>query len=130
MQPEFEPLDPSSNGVYRVGGGLPALPGLIRLDGRSLATKAALLDALGQALDFPDYYGANWDALEECLQDLSWWQGPVRVLIEHAGCVPRHDLETLVAIWGEAAGLWARAGRPFLLLLQGVEGLIRLPKIG
>lgn len=28
------------------------------------------LDALGAALDFPDYYGRNLDALEDCLRDV------------------------------------------------------------
>ena len=40
------------------------------LDGWSLATKAELLDALGAALNFPDHYGRNLDALADCLTDL------------------------------------------------------------
>jgi hypothetical protein len=37
-----------------------------------LASKEALLEALSAALRFPDYFGGNWDALEECIRDLSW----------------------------------------------------------
>ena len=37
-----------------------------------LDDKAALLSWYSGALDLPAYYGSNWDALEECLRDLSW----------------------------------------------------------
>jgi hypothetical protein len=33
---------------------------------------AALHEALTSALQLPDHYGQNWDALDECLHDLSW----------------------------------------------------------
>lgn len=37
-----------------------------------ILSKIMLLEALGTALRFPDYYGTNWDAFEECVRDLSW----------------------------------------------------------
>lgn len=48
--------------------------------------RRALLGAIGDTLHFPDYYGRNLDALEECLGDLDrptvllWtgWQQAVR----------------------------------------------------
>jgi RNAse (barnase) inhibitor barstar len=42
--------------------------------------KAALFDELDRRLQFPDYFGGNWDALWECICDLSWLpHGPVVV---------------------------------------------------
>ena len=35
------------------------------------AAKREVLAAFGEALGFPDYYGANLDALNDCLQDLA-----------------------------------------------------------
>jgi hypothetical protein len=43
---------------------------LAAFDGTGISDAPALLKALGQALAFPAYYGANWDAAEECLGDL------------------------------------------------------------
>lgn len=42
------------------------------LDGAKIASKDALLRQLASAMEFPDYFGNNWDSLEECLRDLQW----------------------------------------------------------
>ncbi len=45
------------------------------LDGNNILTKQDFLREIGALLKFPDYYGNNWDALEECLGDIvSIWQ--------------------------------------------------------
>jgi RNAse (barnase) inhibitor barstar len=52
------------------------------VDGREIRTKAAMLDALATALDFPDYFGRNLDALNDLVNDLPpgrhtlVWQSP------------------------------------------------------
>jgi hypothetical protein len=50
-----------------------------------LATKEALLESLRAALPLPAYFGGNWDALEECLNDPGVL-GPALVELAH------HDL--------------------------------------
>jgi len=49
-----------------------------------LRRKRALLAAYHRALRLPDYFGWNWDALEECLGDLSWLAEPRRIVVVHA----------------------------------------------
>ena len=104
------------NGVHRVS--TPPAVTMPSLDGRLLGDKASLLAALGQALHFPGYYGANWDALDECLADLSWHSGPLRLLISHADRIPEDLRNNLIEIFVAAARQWAEAGRAFELYLQ------------
>ncbi|MBM7515348.1 barstar family protein [Nocardioides nitrophenolicus] len=40
------------------------------VDGVGLEDRAGVLRAIGGALAFPDHYGANLDALNDCLRDL------------------------------------------------------------
>lgn len=50
----------------------------------ALGSKSELLAYLARGLSFPEYFGNNWDALVDCLSDLSWWPGE-QVIIDHAG---------------------------------------------
>jgi len=70
------------------------------------ATKEALIAAIAEALVLPDYFGHNWDGLEECLQDLEF-DGELLVLLVHHSAmlwqqIPR-DMSTLVDTWLAAA---------------------------
>ena len=42
------------------------------LNGMEIKSKEDLLRRLSEEMKFPSYFGSNWDALEECLNDLSW----------------------------------------------------------
>ena len=46
-------------------------------------SKQKLLAILADKLHFPGYFGGNWDALEECLGDLSWLPAGQGVVIVH-----------------------------------------------
>ncbi len=51
------------------------------IDGGRTVDKATTLDAIAEALSFPDYFGKNLDALYDCLTDLSWLAPGEHVLI-------------------------------------------------
>ena len=71
--------DPARSGVYRVARPDEVLdatragrPRLSRVSLAGATGKKELLARLAQGLQFPAWFGANWDALEDCLTDLSW----------------------------------------------------------
>jgi hypothetical protein len=83
-----------------------------------IRSKDALLDALYIALRFPDYFGGNWDALNECIRDLSWLPDG-DVILRH-GDLPmledRASLSTYLSILNEATEKWRATGKRKLLV--------------
>ncbi|MEZ4557758.1 MAG: barstar family protein [Caldilineaceae bacterium] len=51
------------------------------VDGAAVMDKASFLDAFAVALGFPSYFGQNWDALEECLTEMTWAPGTGYVIL-------------------------------------------------
>ena len=59
-----------------------------------VATKAQLLATLDEQFRFPEYFGSNWDALEECIRDLSWLS-PGTIALVHEGLPMADDVPNL-----------------------------------
>jgi len=103
------------------------------IKGPKCQTIAGLLTECARALDFPDYFGHNWDALEECLADLEWLpaKGYVLLITDAGGVLPDDDeeYETFLEIlrdageaWGSGqAGMGARRATPFHVLFAVSE---------
>jgi len=103
---------------------------LARVDLGGAAGKEALLARLAQALGFPEWFGGNWDALEDCLADLSWRAGAGHVLlIERPGDLPLDDLGVLIDVLAAAAEHWRGRGRPFFAVFVDPEGALALPEL-
>src|SRR5262245_23618135 len=104
-------IDPESGFLYQ--SGLPlecsAEAMIVRIPAR-IPDKHQLLETLARGLEFPSYFGWNWDALDECLRDLSWIQQPRQIVLMHedipfqAGSDNRaiylDILKEAVATWG------------------------------
>ena len=86
----------------------------------------AVLARMATALDLPPWFGGNWDALADCLNDLSWRPAEGYVLLrEHAHAWQAADpagFDTLLEIAGEASNAWSRHAVPFWLLVLAAPG--------
>jgi RNAse (barnase) inhibitor barstar len=83
--------------------------------------KECLLERVAVALEFPDWFGHNWDAFFDCLTDLEWRRGPGQLLVlEHVGGLRSRSPEvfdTAILILGDVAEAWERRGVPFRAFL-------------
>ena len=87
--------------------------------------KPALLKNIAAALDFPDWFGANWDALEDCLSDLP---GKGYVLLFEQP-IPGDDLGVLIDILRSSAESWATRGKPFFAVFIDPARALPLPSL-
>ncbi|MDF3288850.1 barstar family protein [Streptomyces silvisoli] len=96
------------------------------LDLQGAAGKAAFMARCAEALKLPEWFGANWDALYDCLTDgdvlpaedgrvlvVTGWQG-------YAAAAPG-EWRTALDVLGDAADYWAKTDTPFLALLVEPE---------
>lgn len=50
----------------------------LRIDVGGIDSREQLHALLSEAFGFPDYYGMNWDAFDECIRDVS---APAKVVV-------------------------------------------------
>ena len=103
------------------------------IKGAKCQTTTGLLTECARALDFPDYFGHNWDALEECLADLEWLpaKGYILLITDAANVLPNdeEEYETFLEILRDAGEAWgsgqarmgARRATPFHVLFSVSE---------
>lgn len=122
--------DASRSGVYRVRG-TEAVLEATRGGGLDVARIDAAKDVLrsiARDLGFPAWFGGNWDALEDCLGDLSWRPAHGHVLLFES--FPRGDeLGVLIDVLRSSAQFWAERGRPFFALLVDPKRELSLPDL-
>jgi len=86
-------------------------------------SKTTLLEILGIGLEFPDYYGVNWDAFEECIRDLSWL--PDRNITIYHHDIPLSDddtnARTYLLILRDAVEKWTNGSQHQMTVVFPVE---------
>ena len=111
--------DASKSGVYRVSRDREVLDTLPAIDRISLAgakTKAELLERIARALQLPDWFGQNWDALEDSLSERAGhllfcdWQG-----------LAADDLGVLLDVLASSAEFCAGQGEPMFAVFVDPE---------
>ncbi len=104
------------------------------IEGKSIARKEQLLNHVATSLRFPDYFGGNWDALEECLTDMEWVDAPGYLIyydhIDALAATHPDQLQTFVEICRDAVTSWKEDGTPFVVLLSGSKAPKGVTKLG
>lgn len=131
-----QPLNARNSGIYFAPQSLSMLQeaalqaGLawFNLDLKRVSSKRRLLAVCKQEFDFPETFGANWDALADCLQDFSWWRAPGYVInVMHAADFARgapRDFTLLLEILDYAARYWKSKGKAFVVLIDHQPGAL------
>lgn len=93
----------------------------VKLNGKKLSDFEKFYPVLKRKLKFPDYFGNNLDALEECLNDLSWLSTKQLIIkIESSSdLLSDEDQQDRDAIWGivkDAAEFWQNEDLEFIVL--------------
>jgi RNAse (barnase) inhibitor barstar len=90
---------------------------VVHIDLAGCTGKEEVLRRFARALQFPDWFGSNFDALADSLGDLSWARADgYLLLIEHIDTWRQADddnFATLLDILNEAAVVWGDQGVPF-----------------
>ena len=94
-----------------------------RVDGGDVPDKPAFLSRSASAMRFPAYFGQNWDAFEEIVNDpeaMPDAQGYLLLLDDFAAFARSQPGEwaTARSILAEAAQRWQAQGRGFVVLLR------------
>ncbi len=124
--------DVSQSGVYTLSeevevseiAGLAAAHDLVffRLNFSRVSTKRGFLRKTARILHFPSYFGRNWDAYEECLNDLEWLDaGGYVLLLDNLKAFRTkapEELETARSILTDTSASWKESGTPFYVLLR------------
>lgn len=85
----------------------------LEVDLSDVDSKETLMTALKRDLGLPDYFGRNWDALDECLGDL---EGPLLIVVKNAATIMGSDpgsATQLAEILNDATSAWRPASHGF-----------------
>lgn len=92
----------------------------VRLEG--VRTKEGFLLAVSHALGFPEWFGHNWDALEDCLTDMTWQPADGYVVIlsqaDDFRAAQEEEFAAALRILDAAADFWREEGVPFWTLVD------------
>jgi RNAse (barnase) inhibitor barstar len=117
--------DSGKAGVYRLSLPLDMLGAAARHEGfhyveielAEVYDKRTLLKALSEALQFPEWFGDNWDSLEDCLMDLAWIDAPGYVIVlKDCDAIMEEnpdDFTVTIEVFDGAAAYWHETERAF-----------------
>jgi RNAse (barnase) inhibitor barstar len=96
---------------------------VFHIDAKPANSKRKLLRVFAETFSFPQNFGNNWDALDECMRDLSWFeQRDFALVVEHADyllALRAKDFKVLISILARATISWRAESVVFSVVLLG-----------
>ncbi len=93
------------------------------LQGDQITNKNKLLEEIATVMHFPEYFSENWDALYDCLTDLSWCVAKDYLFVYDNAQVFAHaapeQWQTFCAILRDAVAFWQETETPLTLVMVG-----------
>jgi hypothetical protein len=94
--------------------------------GKNMGSVSALFSEFAAALQFPCYFGKNWNAFDECVADLEWLPGDGYVVLIVDGSnvldAASEDREVFFRIMASVAREWSGVrGLPFQTFVQCLD---------
>jgi hypothetical protein len=94
---------------------------LFRVDAAGIKGKQEFINAVARILQYPEYFGFNWDAFEDCLTDLSWQQANGYLLLlenlEDFAFNAPEEMKIARSIFRDASSYWKEQGIRFFVIL-------------
>lgn len=85
----------------------------------------AVLKVMGKDLSLPDWYGANLDALNDCLTDLSWCEAKGYVLaLSGVSTAGNESFATLNEVLGAVVAYWQEQDVPFWVFYDAASSRV------
>ena len=84
--------------------------------------KSSFLKTVASALKFPSYFGMNWDALNDCLTDMSWKPaGGYIIFFANCKSISENlaaEIEIIRNIFNSSAQYWRQKKVQFYIILS------------
>lgn len=83
---------------------------LLHADLSGARDRAGVFEALARGLALPDYFGANLDALYDCLTDLEPAAGGIAIALAAMPALAQGELDALLSVFADAIEAWDGRG--------------------
>ncbi|MDM8547603.1 barstar family protein [Candidatus Venteria ishoeyi] len=118
----MNPVKPLNNLAVHVSDNLsPILSKPFLIDGNIIEGKESFFNEFSKKLQFPDFFGKNWDGFYDCITDLSWLNTQESYLIIYENpfnfqLKNTDDWKIANEILLDAVNYWKQQGKPMVIV--------------
>ncbi|MEW6497550.1 MAG: barstar family protein [Cyanobacteriota bacterium] len=92
------------------------------INGKNVTSKSEFFQNCAETMNFPDYFGYNWDAFADCMNDLSWLSANGYILLytqpENFANNDPSEWSTVLLVLQEAVESWRETETPMYILIR------------